>query len=120
MAAPFFSVIIPVFNRAGSLARAIESVRAQSFQDFEIVAVDDGSTDDPHAVVNSFVYSRIRYCRQPNGGGGAARGLAILITELDVEDTGGPSDIAARDRAVADEARADSWMWRWTAALATS
>src|SRR6185312_7112392 len=34
-----------------------------------------------------------------------ARGLAILITELDVEDTGGPSDIAVRDRAVADEAR---------------
>ena len=47
---PFFSVIIPVYNRAPALKRAIESVRAQSCQDFEIVVVDDGSKDDPGAV----------------------------------------------------------------------
>ena len=47
MAAPFFSVIIPVYNRAAALAAALASVRAQSFQDFEIVVVDDGSQDNP-------------------------------------------------------------------------
>ncbi len=47
---PFFSVIIPVYNRAPALRRAIESVRAQTCQDFEIVVVDDGSRDDPGAV----------------------------------------------------------------------
>ena len=92
MAAPFFSVIIPVFNRAGSLARAIESVRAQSFQDFEIVVIDDGSTDDPHAVVTSFTDPRIRYCRQANAGGGAARNRGIdeaegaFVAFLDSDD----------------------------------
>jgi len=59
MAAPFFSVVIPVFNRAEPLRQAIESVRAQTFQDFEIVVVADGSTDNPRAVVERLADSRI-------------------------------------------------------------
>ena len=77
MIAPFFSVVIPVFNRADALRRAIESVRAQTFQDFEIVVVDDGSTDDPKAVIEHFADPRIRFFRQSNGGGGAARNRGI-------------------------------------------
>ena len=46
MTQPFFSVIIPVYNRAKALPEVIESVRAQTCQDFEIVIVDDGSKDD--------------------------------------------------------------------------
>lgn len=71
--APFFSVIIPVYNRADVLDRALQSVLAQSFQDFEIVVVDDGSRDDPHAVIASVNDPRIRYVRQDNKGGAAAR-----------------------------------------------
>lgn len=72
-AAPFFSVVIPVYNRADVLGRALQSVLTQTFQDFEIVVVDDGSHDDPHAVIAALNDARIHYVRQDNKGGAAAR-----------------------------------------------
>jgi glycosyltransferase involved in cell wall biosynthesis len=98
---PFFSVIIPVYNRAKPLRAAIESVRAQSCQDFEIVIVDDGSTDDPGRVVAPFQDSRIRFIAQPNGGGGKARNTAIdqargrFIAPLDSDDVFLPHHLAS-------------------------
>ena len=89
---PHFSVIIPVYNRVATLSRAISSVLAQSCQDFEIVIVDDGSTDDPASVVESFSEPRIRFLTQKNKGGGAARNAAIdaargrYIAPLDSDD----------------------------------
>lgn len=71
--APYFSVVIPVFNRADVLGRALKSVLTQSFQDFEIVVVDDGSRDDPRAAIDAIGDPRIRYVRQDNKGGAAAR-----------------------------------------------
>ena len=97
---PFFSVIIPVYNRAESLRTAIESVRAQSCQDFEILVVDDGSSDDPRNVVDSFHDPRIRFISQPNGGGGKARNTAIdqargrFIAPLDSDDVYLPHHLA--------------------------
>jgi glycosyltransferase involved in cell wall biosynthesis len=70
---PFFSVIIPVFNRADILEQALRSVLEQTFQDFEIVVVDDGSHDRPEDVVAKVNDPRIRLLRQPNAGGAAAR-----------------------------------------------
>src|SRR3954469_4662071 len=101
MMAPFFSVIIPVYNRAESLRRAIESVRAQTCQDFEIVVVDDGSQDDPRKVVESFHDPRIRFFSQANGGGGKARNTAIdhargrFIAPLDSDDIFLPHHLAS-------------------------
>ena len=98
--APFFSVIIPVYNRAAALASAIESVRAQTCQDFEIVVVDDGSTDDPRAVVERIADPRIRFIRQENQGGGVARNTAIdhargrFIAPLDSDDVFLPEHLA--------------------------
>ncbi|MBN9588826.1 MAG: hypothetical protein BGN85_09545 [Alphaproteobacteria bacterium 64-11] len=92
MTAPFFSVIIPVYNRAVPLERALQSVLVQTCQDFEIVVVDDGSADDPRAVAESFADPRIRFVRQDNAGGGAARNAAIdaacgrFIAPLDSDD----------------------------------
>ena len=91
-AMPFFTVIIPVYNRANVLGDAIRSVLAQTCQDFEIVIVDDGSRDDPGAVVAAFHDPRLRFVRQENEGGGTARNTAIdaaagrFIAPLDSDD----------------------------------
>lgn len=89
---PFFSVVIPVYNRAAALEAALRSVLAQSEQDFEIVVVDDGSKDDPGAVVSGIADPRIRLLHQDNRGGGAARNTGIdnangaFIAFLDSDD----------------------------------
>jgi len=72
-----FSVVIPVYNRGELLRGALESVRAQSCRDFEIVVVDDGSTDDPASTVETFADPRIRCVRQDNKGASAARNRGI-------------------------------------------
>jgi glycosyltransferase involved in cell wall biosynthesis len=74
---PFFSVVIPVYNRADVLETALRSVLDQTFQDFEIVVADDGSKDDPAAVIARIGDPRIRLLRQDNAGGAAARNLGI-------------------------------------------
>jgi glycosyltransferase involved in cell wall biosynthesis len=74
---PTFSVVIPLYNRAEIVGQTIRSVLEQDYQDFEIIVVDDGSKDDPEPVVTGFRDSRIRYIRQENAGGGAARNLGI-------------------------------------------
>ena len=101
MALPFFTVIIPVYNRAAALQDAIASVLAQTCQDFEILVVDDGSKDDPESVAESFNDPRIRFIRQENEGGGMARNTAIdaaigrYIAPLDSDDTYLPHHLAA-------------------------
>lgn len=90
---PKVSVIIPTFNRSGVLPRAINSVFAQTFHDFEIIVVDDCSTDDTAKVVSSFFDGRIRYIRhEHNKGGGASRNTGIraavgeFVAFLDSDD----------------------------------
>ena len=106
---PFFSVIIPVFNRARVLPGAIDSVLAQSDQDFEIIVVDDGSSDNPAAVVADFGDPRIQYVRKENGGGGSARNRGIdlaqgrFIAFLDSDDVFLPHHLAAMRRLVEGE-----------------
>ena len=101
MSQPFFSVIIPVFNRAPMLETAIRSVLDQTCQDFEIVVVDDGSKDDPGSVVARLGDPRITFIRQENAGGGAARNRAIdaarglYIAPLDSDDIFLPHHLAA-------------------------
>jgi len=69
---PHFSVIIPAYNAAATLARAIESVRAQTSPAHEIIIVDDGSSDDTASVAESFG-GAVTLIRQPNGGVAGAR-----------------------------------------------
>ncbi len=91
---PFFSIVLPTFNRRRLVARAIESVLAQSFQDFELLIIDDGSRDNTHEVVLPFVHSdpRVRYHYGQNRGLALARNLGLqistgrYITFLDSDD----------------------------------
>lgn len=101
---PFFSVVVPVYNRAGVLGAALKSVIGQTEQDFEIVVVDDGSSDDPRSVAEAIGDPRIRVIRQANGGGGAARNTGIreargqFIAFLDSDDSFLPHHLGAMRR----------------------
>lgn len=68
---PLVSVIIPTYNKADILPSTIESVLSQSFKDFELIIVDDGSTDNTRRVVKDFVKkdNRVIYIHQENSGG---------------------------------------------------
>lgn len=74
---PLFSVILPTFNRAAMLERAVRSVRQQHFQDWELLVVDDGSTDDTAGVVTAFSDSRIRYLPGSHRGRSEARNRGL-------------------------------------------
>jgi glycosyltransferase involved in cell wall biosynthesis len=73
------SIVIPAFNCGSVLAETLESVRAQTFRDFEVVIVDDGSTDDTAQVVRRFckMDSRFSLIQQSNGGASVARNVGV-------------------------------------------
>lgn len=81
MNTPFFSIIIPVFNRQDFILVAIDSVIMQSFTNWELIIVDDGSTDDTAKVIKSIDDSRIRYVYQENQERSVARNNGIKIAE---------------------------------------
>ena len=71
------SVIIPLYNKADSVALTIESVLAQSYADFELIVIDDGSTDGSGDIVRKIGDPRIRVIRQDNAGVSAARNRGV-------------------------------------------
>lgn len=77
---PLVTVAISTYNRADFLKDSINSVLAQTFQDFEVVVIDDGSTDHTREVVQSFDDSRIRYFFQTNAGIASARNRAADLS----------------------------------------
>jgi glycosyltransferase involved in cell wall biosynthesis len=85
------SVIIPTYNRASYVTKAIESVLAQTYNDFEIIVIDDGSTDNTKEVLSPFM-DKITYIWKPNGGCASARNVGIqtskgeFIAFLDSDD----------------------------------
>lgn len=90
------SVIIPNFNNAKYLGRAIQSILDQTFTDYEIIVVDDGSTDNSRNVVDAFG-NKIRYIWQENKGLGGARNTGVLASNsefiglLDADDEWKPT-----------------------------
>ena len=93
----FFSVVIPLYNKQKYIAAAVESILAQTFSDFEIIVVDDCSTDTSVTVVSRFSDPRIKIISRPeNGGLSATRNTGInaatseFIAFLDADDTWKP------------------------------
>lgn len=80
-----FSIITPTHNRAHLLPRCIDSVLAQTFSNFELVIVDDGSTDGTPEILESYARTddRIRFIAQPNRGANAARNHGVQIARCE-------------------------------------
>lgn len=115
---PAVSVVIPTFNRARLLARAIASVLTQTFRDFELLVVDDCSTDGTSAMVARHDDPRIRYLRRDaKGTAGAARNTGLhaarsdLICFLDDDDEYLPDFLAEVTRAFAAAGPSAAFGW---------
>ena len=77
------SVILPVYNSEKYIRKAIDSVLGQTFTDFELIIVNDGSTDDTPEIISSFDDERIKIINQSNQGPGAARNNALKTVRSD-------------------------------------
>lgn len=101
MQPPAVSIVMPCFNAHGHLPLSVGSVLAQSFADWELIAVDDGSTDDTRAWLDRQRDPRIRVLGQPNAGVSAARNRGIhaaqgeLLAFLDADDSWEPHFLQA-------------------------
>lgn len=101
---PPVSVVIPLYNKGALVERTIRSVLAQSVQDFEIIVVNDGSTDDGPDVVNAIGDPRLRLVHQENAGVSAARNRGIeeaksdLVAFLDADDEWMPEFLSTIQR----------------------
>lgn len=88
-----FSIVIPLYNKAKSIEKTINSILSQTFQEFEIIVVDDGSTDSSAEVVKTISDNRIRLIQKENGGVCSARNRGIIeakydyVAFLDADDT---------------------------------
>lgn len=102
-----FSVIIPTFNRSNLLTACVRSLLNQTFDSWEAVIVDDGSTDDTHIKLSEFNSPRVRYVKQPNSGAAAARNNGArqatgdYIIFLDSDDTVEPTWLEEFEKAIA-------------------
>ncbi|MBX2838877.1 MAG: glycosyltransferase family 2 protein [Gammaproteobacteria bacterium] len=73
MSKPFFSIVIPTYNRASSIAHTLEGCFKQTFEDFEVIVVDDGSSDNTVDVLSEIKDPRLVVIEQQNAGPAAAR-----------------------------------------------
>ena len=113
------SVIVPVYNASGYLPRCLNSIGGQSFRDYEVIAVDDGSTDGSAGVLESFAGRLpLRILRQANQGQSVARNAAMAVAQgeyilmVDADDFIHPrlleTAVAAADRGKLDFVLFDS------------
>ncbi len=77
MSKPFFSIIIPVYNKEQYIQKCIDSIVAQTVEDYEVIVVNDGSTDDSQKILDTIVDPRFQVITIPNGGVSNARNIGI-------------------------------------------
>lgn len=119
---PYFSIVIPMYNREKFIGRALDSCLNQDFLNYEIVVVDDGSTDGSAAVVEGYYDPRLTFLRHPvnrgvgparNKGGDSARGEWLIFLDSDDELLPGAlSVIAQRCKEVGEEIASLRFMYR--------
>ena len=119
---PAVSVIIPIYNAADCIGNALAAVSLQTFTDYEIIAIDDGSSDAIELDLAIAPWrNRIRFCRQANAGAGAARNRALLsargryVAFLDADDEWLPEFLERQiaileDRSEYDLVWSDGWI----------
>lgn len=101
MPTPTFSIVIPLYNKADFIRRALDSALAQTGQDFEVIVIDDGSTDNGVEIVSQVGDPRIRLIKQANSGASAARNRGVevatggLVAFLDADDEWFPGYLQA-------------------------
>ncbi len=89
---PFFTIVIPLYNKAPFIAQTLRGVLAQTFTDYEVIIVNDGSTDQSEAIVKQFTDDRVVYYLRENKGVSAARNFGITVAKgsyiafLDADD----------------------------------
>lgn len=94
---PAVSVVVPLYDKGRYVERALRSVFDQTFEDYEVIVVDDGSTDDGPARVAALHHPRVHLIRQQNAGPGAARNRGIaeargaIVAFLDADDEWKPN-----------------------------
>lgn len=105
---PFFSVIIPTYNRKATITRALNSLVLQTETDWEAIVVDDGSTDNTYAELRPFLdqFKKIKYLKQKNKGAAGSKNTGIqhakgtFFTFLDSDDEYEPTHLASRKKII--------------------
>jgi glycosyltransferase involved in cell wall biosynthesis len=110
---PEISVVIPAYNAAATIGETLASVLAQSFNDIEVIVVDDGSTDDTASVAGSCDDPRVKVISVANGGVARARNTGIehaagnLVAFIDADDMWRPTKLERQVQALANEPGCD-------------
>lgn len=110
-----FSAIVPLYNKAPYVKRSLDSILAQTFTDYELIIVDDGSTDNSVAICEDFINSltpsfnnSLRLIRQPNSGVAAARNNGVKVSKgdyvafLDADDWWEPTFLEEMDKLISE------------------
>lgn len=121
MSSPRVSVVLPTYNRATLLEKAIESVLSQTFEEYELIIVDDASTDETSEVVRSFDDDRITYIRhEANQHGAVARNTGIdtasgeYVAFLDDDDEWYPTKLEKQCRKIDDSDDEVALIYCWS------
>ena len=105
---PLFSIVIPLYNKEKEIAGTMDSVLTQTFEDYEVIIVDDGSTDRSHDIVSAYRDPRIRIIQKENEGVSSARNRALeeaqgeFVAFLDADDRWAPEYLAVIEGIIRD------------------
>jgi glycosyltransferase involved in cell wall biosynthesis len=93
-AEPFFTIIVPTYNRGDLIAATLRTLQQQTYPGYEIIVVDDGSTDNTEEVVRSVMDARTQYVKKPNGERAAARNYGASLAKGDYVNFFDSDDLA--------------------------